>query len=189
MREKNLGNTIEKKVLGVGRKGMWLVAIAAMLAWPVSLPASQGLAPLEQQVRHQLLMLPYNGVFDNLSFQVEGNTVTLMGQVVRPFLRNDAVSVVKGIPGVANVVDKIQVLPLSPFDNRIRVAELRAIYGNSALLRYNVPPVAPIRIIVDNGHVTLDGVVANKMDKDIAGIAANAVPGVFSVTNNLQVGS
>ena len=170
------------KVLGA-------TVLATVLASPSLLLASKGQRTLEEQVRHELLMLPYHSVFNDLSFQVDGNTVTLMGSVTRPVLKSDAENVVKRIPGVASVDNKIEVLPLSRFDDRIRLAELRAVYGNSALFRYNLGAIAPIRIIVRNGHVTLEGVVGNQMDKNIAGIAANGVAGVFSVTNNLQVKS
>ena len=173
-------------------KGTWKEILAgltvAMLFFPSFLSASKTSPTLDEQVRHELIMLPYYNVFDSLSFQVTGDKVTLTGQVSRPVLKSDAENVVKRIPGVRSVENQIEVLPLSPFDNRIRYAELRAIYGNSALFRYNVMgPIAPIRIIVNNGNVTLEGVVANQMDKQIAGLAANGVPGVFSVTNNLQV--
>jgi hyperosmotically inducible periplasmic protein len=169
-------------------KVLEMAVMATVLASPSLLLASKGPRTLEEQVRHELVMLPYYGVFDELSFQVDGNTVTLIGEVTRPVLKSDAENVVKRISGVASVDNKIEVLPLSGFDNRIRLAELRAVYGNSALFRYNLAgPIAPIRIIVKNGNVTLEGVVANQTDKNIAGIAANGVAGVFSVTNNLQV--
>ncbi|MCC7175704.1 MAG: BON domain-containing protein [Bryobacterales bacterium] len=176
-------------VSSVCRRGAWLAAIVALLAMPAALPAAVGVPSLEAQVRHELLMLPYYTVFDQLSFQVNGNTVVLTGQVTRPVLKSDAANVVKRITGVASVDNRIEVLPLSGVDNRIRLAELRAVYGNPALSRYNLGAIAPIRIIVRNGHVTLEGVVASTMDKNIAGLAANGVAGVFSVTNNLQVNS
>ena len=157
-------------------KFLGVAAMATMLASPSLLVASKAPKTLEEQVRHELVMLPYFSVFDELSFQVNGSTVTLMGEVTRPTLKRDAENVVKRIPGVASVEDKI------------RLAELRAVYGSSALFHYRVSgPIAPIRIIVENGHVTLEGVVANQSDKNVAGIVANTVAGVFSVTNNLQV--
>ena len=168
-------------------KGMWMLVTAALLVSPIVLQASTGALPLEQQVRHELLMLPYYKVFDTLSFQVNGGIVTLSGQVTRPTLKADAERAVARIPGVTSVDNQVEVLPLSPSDYRIRLAELRAVYGNSALLRYNLGAIAPIRIIVKNGHVTLEGVVASEMDKTVAGLAANGVSGVFSVTNNLRV--
>jgi hyperosmotically inducible protein len=133
-------------------------------------------------------MLPYYGVFDNLSYKVDPDgTVTLLGQVARPTLKSDAENVVKRIEGVEKVVNNIEVLPLSSNDDRIRRGTYRAIYGNEALSEYQLRAVPPIHIIVNNGHITLEGVVARQMDKQIAGIQANSVPGAFSVTNNLVV--
>ena len=132
-------------------------------------------------------MLPYYGVFDNLSYRVDGSKVTLFGQVTRPTLKSDAENVVKKIEGVEKVDNQIEVLPLSPNDDRVRLAVYRAIYSKPQLQRYQLGAVPPIHIIVKNGNVTLEGVVANQGDKDVAGIAANGVPGVFSVKNNLMV--
>jgi hyperosmotically inducible protein len=143
---------------------------------------------IAREVRHQLLMLPYYGVFDDLAFRVDGNTVTLLGAVTRPTLKSDAEAAVKRVEGVEKVINQIEVLPLSPMDDRIRMAEYRAIYGDPALsTRYGFRSIPPIHIIVKNGHVTLEGVVANQADKDLINVRANSVPGVFSVTNNLQV--
>jgi hyperosmotically inducible protein len=147
-----------------------------------------GEARIAREVRHQLLMLPYYGVFDDLAFRVEGDTVILLGKVTRPTLKSDAGNVVKRIEGVEKVDNQIEVLPLSPMDDQIRVAEYRAIYGDPALsTRYGFRALPSIHIIVANGNVTLEGVVANKGDKDLINIRANSVPNVFSVTNNLQV--
>jgi BON domain-containing protein len=141
-----------------------------------------------KEVRHELVMLPYYGVFDNLSYQVAPDgTVTLLGQVARPTLKSDAENAVKRIEGVEKVVNNIEVLPTSMNDDRIRRAAYRAIYRNNALSEYQWRAVPPIHIIVNNGHITLEGVVARRMDKQIAGIQANSVPGAFSVTNNLVV--
>lgn len=142
---------------------------------------------LEHQVRHELVMLPYYGVFDNLAYRVDGDTVTLYGQVTRPTLKSDAGNVVKDIEGVKRVRNEIEVLPLSPNDDRIRIAEYRAIYSQPGLDRYALQAVPPIHIVVKNGNVTLVGVVASQADKDLAGIQAKGVPGAFSVTNNLRV--
>lgn len=143
---------------------------------------------LAQQVRHALLMLPYYGVFDDLAFRVDGDTVVLMGKVTNPTLKSDAGNTVKHIEGVNRVVNQIEVLPPSPMDDRIRMAEYRAIYGDPVLsTRYGFRSIPPVHIIVDNGNVTLTGVVANEADKNLIGIRANSVPGVFSVTNDLQV--
>jgi hyperosmotically inducible protein len=143
---------------------------------------------IAREVRHQLVMLPYYGIFDDLGFRVDGSTVTLMGQVTRPTLKSDAGNVVKRVEGVTNVVNNIEVLPLSPDDDRIRMATYRAIYGDPALsTRYGYQALPSIHIIVKGGHVRLEGVVANEGDRNLAGIRANSVPGAFSVENDLRV--
>lgn len=144
-------------------------------------------ASIVREVHHQLVMLPFYTLFDNLEYKVEGSKVTLMGEVVRPNLKDDAASAVKHVRGVETVDNQIKVLPLSPMDDQLRRAEYRAIYSQPNLQMYAMQSVPPIHIIVNNGHVTLEGVVAKKADKDAAGIAANGVPNVFSVTNNLRV--
>jgi hyperosmotically inducible protein len=144
-------------------------------------------ASIVREVHHQLVMLPFYTLFDNLEYKVEGSKVTLMGEVVRPNLKDDAASAVKHVRGVETVDNQIKVLPLSPMDDQIRRAEYRAIYSQPNLQMYAMQSVPPIHIIVDHGHVTLEGVVARQADKDVAGIAANGVPNVFSVTNNLRV--
>lgn len=152
-------------------------------------PASpRAQARIEREVTRQLLRLPYFGVFDNMAFRVNGYHVTLMGQVTRPTLRQDAEAAVRRIEGVESVTNRIEILPLSPFDDRIRLRAYQAIYGHSALNRYALNPTPPIRIIVKNGHVTLEGVVASKADRTIAFVQANGISGVFSVTNHLRVG-
>jgi osmotically-inducible protein OsmY len=141
-----------------------------------------------KEVRHELVTLPFYGVFDNLSYKVDPDgTVTLYGQVTRPTLKSDAENVVKRIEGVTRVVNNIEVLPTSINDDQIRRAVYRAIFGNEVLSQYQMRAVPPIHIIVKNGHVSIEGVVARQMDKQIAGMQANGVPGVFSVTNNLVV--
>jgi hyperosmotically inducible protein len=140
---------------------------------------------LSKEVRHELVMLPYYGVFDNLAYRVDGNKVTLFGQVTRPTLKSDAENVVKKIEGVERVDNQIEVLPVSPNDDRVRLAVYRAIFAKPGLDRYSLMAVPSIHILVKNGNVTLEGVVANEGDKNLAGIAANGVPGVFSVKNNL----
>src|ERR1700688_4229347 len=141
-----------------------------------------------KEVRHELVMLPFYGVFDNLSYKVDPDgTVTLLGQVSRPTLKSDAENAVKHIEGVERVVNNLEVLPTSIEDDRIRRAAYRAIFGNEVLSQYQLRAVPPIHIIVKNGHITLEGVVARQMDKTIAGMQVNSIPGVFSVTNNLVV--
>ena len=142
---------------------------------------------LEKEVRHELVMLPYYGVFDNLAFKVDGSKVTLLGEVTRPTLKTDAEGVVKHIEGVENVDNQIEVPPLSPNDDRIRLAVYRAVYRQAGLDRYALQAVPPIHIIVKNGNVRLEGVVATEADKNLAGIRAKGVSGVFSVNNSLRV--
>jgi hyperosmotically inducible protein len=142
---------------------------------------------LVKEVRHQLLLLPYYSVFDNLLFKVDGDKVTLLGQVVRPSLKSDADNAVKSIEAVASVDNQIEVLPVSVMDDQLRRAVFRAIYGDTALSRYGMSALPSIHIIVKNGNVTLEGVVDSEGDRNLANLRANAVPNVFSVTNNLTV--
>ena len=146
-------------------------------------------AALKEEVRHQLVMLPYFSVFDWLEAQVSPDgTVTLMGEVTQPTLKSDAEKAMKRLESASSVVNKIEVLPLSNNDDQIRAAVYRAIYMNdSPLFKYAMRSVGPIHIIVKNGHVNLKGIVANAGDKQLAYIAANGVPGVFSVENQLKV--
>lgn len=142
---------------------------------------------IEREVRHELITLPYYGIFDNLAYRVDGPVVTLFGQVTRPTLKQDAEARVKEIEGVEKVVNEIEVLPLSPNDDRLRRAVYTAVYSREPLQRYAMGAVPSIHIIVKNGNVTLEGYVANEGDKNIAGLAANGVSGVFSVTNHLAL--
>src|SRR6266705_6125000 len=142
---------------------------------------------LSKEVRHQLVMLPWYSVFDNLAYQVEGDKVILSGQVTRPVLKSDAEAAVKSLEGVSSVVSNIEVLPPSPMDDQLRHALYRAIYEHAGLARYSIQAVPSIHIIVKNGSVTLEGVVDNETDKNLAGLRANEVPNVFSVKNNLAV--
>ena len=144
---------------------------------------------LVKEVRHELVTLPYYGVFDNLAYRVDGSRVTLFGQVRDPVLKDNAGKAVKSIEGVSAVDNQIEVLPLSPMDDQTRIAVYRAIYSKPALQRYQMGAVPPIHIIVKNGNVTLEGIVANEMDKTVAGMAANGVGGVFKVNNNLKTDS
>jgi hyperosmotically inducible protein len=168
-----------------------LLAIAVTLCASALLVAQSPNSPAYQrivkEVRHELVMLPYLGVFDNLEYKVDGSTVTLVGQVTRPTLKSDAESAVKNVEGVEKVDNQIEVLPLSPNDDRIRRATYMALVRNQQLSRYFMQAVAPIRIIVKNGNVTLEGVVDTKGDSDMANITAKGVSGAFSVTNHLRV--
>ena len=166
----------------------WMAVVAlAMTPALVLASSSTNLTPLENKVRHELVMLPYLGVFDNVSFRVDNGVVTLFGHVTRPVLKSDAANVVKRLEGVSRVENKIEVLPLSGFDNSIRAREYRTIFGSGSLYRYAMGANPSIRIIVKNGHVTLEGVVSSEFDRNLAGIRANGVPGVFSVNNQLRV--
>jgi hyperosmotically inducible protein len=148
----------------------------------------QPVDPMTREVRHELVMIPNVTVFDDLSFKIEGNTVTLFGSVTRPIIKSSAVNVVKRIEGVDQVIDNIELLPLSTFDDRIRIATYRAIYGDPALAtRYGFRALPSIRIIVKNGNIRLTGWVANEGDKNIAGIRASGVSGSFSIVNDLQL--
>jgi hyperosmotically inducible protein len=179
---------------------VWLLmAVLPLAAFSQQTPAAanqaaqgqlsqRGIERIIKEVHHELVLLPYYGVFDNLAYKVSPDgTVTLLGQVVRPTTKSDAENSIKRIEGVERVDNQIQVLPLSPNDDRIRRDAYRAIYGNSTLSEYAMRAVPPIHIIVNNGHITLEGVVARQMDKQIAEMQAKQVPGAFSVTNNLQV--
>ncbi len=177
----------------MGRK---LVAsvVFAILSSAFALPAQerrevpeQAVLRIAREVRHEILMLPYYGVFDNISFKVEGYNVTLTGQVTRPTLKKDAERAVQQIEGVEKVINQIEVLPASPLDDGLRLSLFRAIYGYPALERYAMPVVKPIRILVKNGDVTLEGVVNSETDKNLVNMRARGVSAVFSVTNNLKV--
>ncbi len=173
-------------------KGLFASCFLALTLLAVPVLASEpsgsaGTARITREVRHELVMLPYYGVFDNLAYRVDGGTVTLIGEVTRPTLKSDAQNAVKGIEGVDKVVNQIKVLPLSPMDDRVRIATYHAVFGEPGLQRYAMEAVPPIHIIVDNGKVTLVGVVDNQADKNLAGLKANGVSGVFSVTNDLKI--
>ncbi len=182
------------------RKTLGLSLVAALLTIPYGLLAQekdhndafvrgpQGQSRIAQEVRHQLVMLPYYSIFDDLAFRVDGSTVTLLGAVTNPVLKSDAENVTKKVEGVTQVNNQITVLPLSPMDWQIRRAEFRAIYGDPQIGdRYGHQALPSIHIIVANGQVRLEGVVANQGDKNLIGIRANSVPNVFHVENNLQV--
>jgi hyperosmotically inducible protein len=153
------------------------------------LPLAMFAADLVKEVRHELVTLPYYGVFDNLAYRVDGSKVTLFGQVRDPKLKSDAEKAVKSVEGVSAVDNQVEVMPASGVDDQTRVAVYRAIYSKPSLQRYQMGAVPPIHIIVKNGDVALEGVVANDMDKNVAGIAANGVGGVHKVINNLRTDS
>ncbi len=164
---------------------LWLaIAPAVAMANPVQ---GAGNPQLARRVRHELVTLPYYGVFDNLAYSINDGNVTLYGQVVRPSTRSDAERRVKRLSGVTRVVNNIEVLPLSGFDNQIRAATYRSIARMGGLYRYLQGANPSLHIVVDRGHVTLEGVVSGSGDRTLAYHAANRVPGVFSVKNNLRV--
>jgi len=168
------------------------LATAASMAFASPTSASTGVAGDAQtnnKIRKELVTLPYYGVFDNLTYEVQGDTVTLSGQVVRPSTRKDAERRVSRIEGVDRVINNIEVLPVSGFDESIRARTYRAVFRTSSLYRYAMGANPSIHIVVNRGHVTLEGAVSSRMDSQLAYMAANQVPGVFSVTNNLRVAS
>jgi hyperosmotically inducible protein len=198
----------------------YFAAVVAISTFAVPMMANTLTAPTKEQksssfmadqVRKTLVSLPNYGVFDDLKFNINGPTVTLTGYASRPTLKTDAERAVSSIEGVQSVINRIEALPLSQMDDRIRFQAYKAIYGNPSLHKYSVgsglmprliplwaaggitnnPPTGwnPIHIVVNNGHVTLTGTVDRDMDKTIAGMAANRVFGVFSVTNDLAVAS
>lgn len=163
-----------------------MLVLVASVAFAATPPGGQ---KTMDKVRKELVTLPYYGVFDNLEYQVEGGTVTLSGQVVKPITRQDAERRIGKIEGVDRVVNNIEVLPLSGFDDSIRARAYRTIFRTGGLYRYAMGANPSIHIIVRNGNVTLEGVVSSEMDSQLANMAARNVSGVFSVTNNLRVGS
>jgi hyperosmotically inducible protein len=178
-------------------KGLFTLSLLALFGLATWAPAARAGSvgsvdknSLDNKVRHELVTLPWYGVFDNLQYQVNGSTVILSGQVVSEHsqTKRDAENAVKRISGVTEVVNNIEVLPPLPFDNQIRRAEYRAIFSQSTLGGYSMGAIPQIHIIVNGGHVTLEGTVMNQMDRNIAGLAANSVANVFSVTNNLKIG-
>jgi hyperosmotically inducible protein len=179
-------NTFKGKVLAIAA-ALLLSASAAAVAAPATAEQGSEQTPLAKKVRKELVTLPWYGVFDNLSYEIDGSTVTLYGQVVQPSTRKDAERRVAKLAGVGRVVNNIEVLPLSPFDDDVRARTYRALFGwNSPLFRYGRGVNPSIHIVVNGGHVTLEGVVSNEGDRRMAYILANGVSGAFSVTNNLR---
>ena len=178
-----VGSVLPIILLGFATVGMASTHNGTNPAGSSNLPKS-----LTEQIRHELSMLPYLGVFDDLGFTIDdSNTVVLLGQVVRPTLRADAEAVVRRVQGVSKVVNNIEILPLSSFDAAIRLRTYRAIYSRTGFEKYANQAIPPIKIIVKNGNVTLDGFVGSQMDKTLAEMAARSVPGAFSVTDHLTI--
>ena len=164
-----------------------ITVITSANAAPPSSQETKANQNLVREVRHQLLLLPYYTVFDSLAFKVDGDHVTLEGQVTNPTLKHDAETAVKSVEGISGVTNNIEVLPTSPMDDQSRRALYRAIYGDPQLSKYGWSSMPSIHIIVKSGHVSLEGVVDNDTDKNLAGLRANSVPNVFEVKNNLVV--
>jgi len=182
---------MNKKKYSISQTAIRMFAMLLLAVAPTVALAQGGRAvtnpQLERRVRRELVTLPYYGVFDNLAYSVNGGTVTLYGEVVRSSTRSDAAGRVKRLPGVTRVVNNIKLLPLSPFDDDIRRATYRSIASMGGLYRYLQGTNPSLHIVVDRGHVTLEGVVSGSGDRNLAYMAANRVPGVFSVKNNLRV--
>jgi hyperosmotically inducible protein len=178
-------NTFLAAVLALGTSGL---AFANSTDQQITSSANARLEQrLSGEVRHELNMIPQFTVFDNLAYRVDGSTVTLFGQVRDAIVKDSAEARVKHLEGVERVDNKIEILPASFNDDRIRHRVARAVFNDPRLFNYGIQPVPPIHIIVKNGHVNLEGVVRTQAEKDDAFIRANGVPGVFSVQNNLQV--
>lgn len=170
-----------KRLIGIAV--LFVLSASSIVAGPSTSQSDR----YTEHIRKELAKIPTYGVYDNLAFEVRGNTVILTGQVTRPTTRKDAERRVKRIEGVERVINRIEVLPPSPMDDAIRRRVRLAISRSGGLYRYFLGANPSIHIIVKRGHVTLEGVVTNKMDSQLAYTAANQVPGVFSVTNNLRV--
>jgi hyperosmotically inducible protein len=172
-------------------KARWIAAVSILFFAGFALAqdriSAKGVARIQKEVRHELLMLPNLTVFDNLAYEVNGYDVTLFGQVTRPILKSDAERAIKNIEGIEKIDNRIEVLPTSMMDDQLRPRLYRAIYGFPSLQRYAMGTQQPIRILVKNGNVTLEGVVDSQADKDTAGLQAKTVPGTFTITNNLLV--
>jgi hyperosmotically inducible protein len=173
-----------------------LTYILAVLALAVSMGAAALLAqeqavpppaPSEKAIIEALLHLPHYGVFDNLAFQLDGPNVTLFGQVMLPITKQEAGRQVAALKGVGKVINSIEVLPLSPSDDAIRMTVYRRLFNSANLYRYALGPIPSIHIIVKGGHVTLEGMVSTAQDKDFAGMVVKGIPGIFSVINNLKI--
>lgn len=182
------GMKVTKKNNSISQFAIGIFATLLLAFGPAVTMAQGALDPqLAKRVRRELVTLPYYGVFDNLAYSINGGNVTLYGEVVRPSTRSDAERRVERIKGVTRVVNNIKVLPLSRFDDQIRIATYRSIANMGGLHRYLRGTNPSIHIVVDRGHVTLEGVVSGSGDRTLAYHAANRVPGVFSVRNNLRV--
>jgi hyperosmotically inducible protein len=180
-------NRVSKLLAVAAMSFGFLISNAGFAASPAPKAPQPQNETLTREVQHQLRMLNYYTVFDNITFRVDGTRVILEGQVAKSAVKTEAVGTVKNIQGVTDVQDNIKVLPLSSHDDRIRRAAYQSIYGYPQLRKYEFQSVQSIHIIVDRGHITLEGFVDSQSDKNVAGIRANSVPGAFSMKNNLIV--
>ena len=179
------------KSRNLGRFGM----VAALLMGAVLAAAGtapQALAPsdeaLAQKVRHEIVMYSRYTLWDNINLSVDNGNVELTGAVSQPYKKSEIGKIVQKIPGVVSLTNRLEVLPLSPMDDQLRLHVARAIFRDPSLSRYAIQAVPPIHIIVSNGHVTLEGVVNNNMEKQLAGMrAASAGLSFGAITNNLRV--
>jgi hyperosmotically inducible protein len=182
-----LGRTV-RALFGTALLGV-AIFVAGSSGASAGTTTTPSISDIPNKVHHELVMLPWYGVFDSVGYQVNGTEVTLTGQVTseHAVTHDDAEKFVKSVPGVTKVINNIEVLPPSRFDDQIRRAEYRAVFSQGDLGGYTMGAIPQMHIIVKNGHVTLEGTVMNQMDKTMAGLAANSVPGVFSVENNLRI--
>jgi hyperosmotically inducible periplasmic protein len=170
-----------------------LLATALLAGAGIAGAADRNAAPatdatLQKQIGHEIRMYSRYSIWDDIAYRVNNGQVELFGAVNQPFKKSDIEHIVRGIPGVVSVSDQIKVLPLSNFDDRLRIQVARAIYNDPVLTRYAMQPIGPIHVIVENGHVTLTGVVSTEMERNVAGIRANGAGLSFgAVTNNLRV--
>lgn len=170
-----------------------LLAAALLAGAGIAGAADRNAAPaagsaLEQRVGHEIRMYPRYSIWDDISYRVNDGQVELFGAVNQPWKKSDIDHIVRGIPGVVSVSDEIKVLPLSPADDRLRIQVARALYSDPFLSRYGLEAVGPIHVIVENGHVTLTGIVQSDAEKNVAGMRANGAGLSFgAVTNNLRV--
>jgi hyperosmotically inducible protein len=173
----------------IGKTIAALLGTAALAVSSFGATAAQESKPgdLDGKVRHAIDTLAWYGVFDDIGYKIDDGVVTLTGEVRTYPVQNSAISAVKGIEGVERVVDNIEVLPLSPYDDNIRVRAYNAIFGYPALSRYALNARPPIRILVNRGNITLTGVVNNELDRKLVEMRIQSLPGVFSVTNNLRL--
>lgn len=167
--------------------GLWAMAGLALAQARLMEASTAASKRMAEKVRHELVMMPWYGVFDHIRFSTDGQTVTLMGEVLRPTLRFEADNRVKAIEGVERVDNQIRVLPLSPMDDRIRLAAYRTLFSNPMLSRYSWGALPSLHLIVEHGNLTLYGTVASEAERNVAGILAGGIPGVFTVKNEITV--